>query len=185
MTDEQYAELVGLLDREITGLVRRLRSWSPRAWRAAAGVFADRAALALHVAAALAAAGAVVEAATGPSGGAGGARPFPDLPAHALADAVTVTGHDLVTALRAAPAGLAVAMPGAPALALAMPAGSTVGTAGTAGTVAAALLGEVLLHRHDADGSAPGRTAAAAVLAALGGDDLLAGAAARCPVANP
>lgn len=192
------ADLLQLLERETGLLVARLRVFTPARYAAAAPPFPSRADAARHLARQLAAAGMGVELAgepapelagwrsseavhgrPDPTPVAGGGRPelpelpglpglpeLPELPDVALADEIAVTGHDLVTALRTTPPDRQV-------------------DGSTASVLAARLLAEVLLHRHDLDGAAPGRRVAAAVLAVLAPgtppDRCLAVARDRCP----
>lgn len=151
-----------MLERETGLLVARLRVFTPARYAATAAPFPSRADAARHLAGRLATAGLQVEAAADPSD----PPELPELPDLALADQIAVTGHDLVAALRATPPDRPV-------------------TGRTAAAVAADLLAEVLLHRHDVDGAAPGRRVAAAVLSVLAPgttpDRFLAVARSRCP----
>jgi hypothetical protein len=167
VTGEEYDSIVALLERELDGLVRRLRGWSPRGWRPAAGPLGDRSDVAHHVACVLALIGQGAEEAG--SAGVPEWREPPRLPVHALADAVTVTGDDAVRALRVVGAETPVWSP----------AGRE-----AAWSLAQRALGEVLLHRHDLDGAAPGPQASAA---AAGGApaDVLATLRSRCPAPPP
>ncbi len=166
-----------------------------------------RAALAMHVAQVLAAAGVAAEVASPSTGDAANppvagsastslspeagtraavghlhARGWPSVPVHALPDAVAVCANDLAAALARLPSGAVVdGIPGAP----------------SAEQLAASMLAEVLLHRCDLDGAEPGPQASAVALAVLSpshGVDpdqvhdiaprraVLALAATRCPV---
>jgi hypothetical protein len=168
VTAGEHDAIVALLERELDGLVRRLRGWSPRGWRPAAGPVGSRSDAAHHVACVLAVVGQGVEEAG--RAGVPQWREPPRLPVHALADAVTVTGHDAVHALRAVGADTPVWSP--------------------AGRVAARslaqwALGEVLLHRHDLDGAAPGPQASAAAGTGGAPADVLAALRSRCLAPAP
>ncbi len=152
MTGEGYEALREHLRRECALLVRLLHRQSARDWTRSCPPFQDRAALASHVAEVLAAAGLAAERA-GARGGAGpGVHAWPSVPAYALPDAVAVCAHDLLDALDALPDDAAV---------------EGAARVTTARHLAASVLAEVLLHRHDLDGAAPGPQASAAVLTAL------------------
>ncbi|MFL6238717.1 MAG: hypothetical protein ACJ735_04380 [Actinomycetes bacterium] len=72
------SQRVSLLDREVTVLVERLRSWSPSRWQGK-----GRADAGYELAARFAELGAAP-------------RPLPRLDVHVLADQIALTGHDLV-----------------------------------------------------------------------------------------
>jgi hypothetical protein len=162
----QLAGLRRLLDREAGLLVRRLRGFTEARYAAEAPPFASRAAVARHLAQALASTAQDIESAGSneePSG-----RRLPALPPLALADAVAVTANDLVAALE-------------PTLTMSV----------AVDAVAAGALAEVLLHRRDLDGSPPGWESAAAALEVLTPGAvasprlLLIEAQHRCPAYGP
>ena len=79
------ADLLSLLDREVTVLVQRLRGFSASRWRAAAPPHENRADAAYQLAVRLAELGSAPVA-------------LPQLGEHVVADQIAVTGHDLVVA---------------------------------------------------------------------------------------
>lgn len=129
-------------------MVRRLRGFTESRYAAAAAPLNSRAEVARHLAQVLAVAGQGIESAD--AAGQPSWRPLPDLPVLALADVVAVTANDLLGALESPPVSAWT------------PAGRR-----SVVEVAAVVLAEVLLHRRDLDGSAPGAEAAAACLAVL------------------
>lgn len=168
----QVAVLRRLLDREAGLVVRRLRGFTESRYAAAAPPLDSRAAVARHLAQVLAVAAQGIEsseAAVPPDW-----RELPELPVLALADAVAVTANDLGNALQSPPESAWT------------PAGRR-----PVAELAAEMLAEVLLHRWDLDGSAPGAEAAAASLAVLvpgqpaDAGVLLVQAQLRCPAYRP
>jgi hypothetical protein len=83
-TDDTYDELLGLAAAELTRLIRRLSSLSGRAWTA-------RRAPVATLLTGLAALDLALEGT--------GSHQVPDLPDHALADALAVIGGDVLEAL--------------------------------------------------------------------------------------
>lgn len=154
--------LAAALGRELGLLVGRLRGYPAGALAAAAGPFGSRAEAAHHLAGRVAAGTRALGA--GPPEG----TVLPRLADLAAADQLAVLAGELDAALRTArpPREPAAAAPE---------------------DLAAGLLAEVLLHRSDVDGAAPGPVASALVLAVLApGEDggaraVLALARARCP----
>jgi hypothetical protein len=122
-----------MLRREVRSLVARVRGFSATRLAAAAPPIGTRADAAFHLAAELAVLAARAETPAGAPVAVN--RALPRLGDFVLADQLAVVGNDLVTALDQRPA---------PAL-------------------AAAALGEVVLHRRDLAGSLPGRDAVAAL----------------------
>ncbi len=168
----RVADLRRLLDREAGLVVRRLREFTESRYAAAAPPLESRAAVARHLAQVLAVAAQGTESA-------GAAeepdwRVLPELPVLALADAVALTANDLLDAL-ASPPESAWTPDGRRPVSM----------------LAAGMLAEVLLHRRDLDGSAPGAEATAAALDVLvpgqaqGPGLLFAQAQLRCPAYRP
>jgi hypothetical protein len=90
---EGYADDLTAAEAQLERVVRRLRHMSARAWRAT-----DRARAAHDLAQLLAEVGQGVEERAQPAPPQW--RAVPDLADHALPDAVAVTGHDALAALR-------------------------------------------------------------------------------------